>query len=170
MNPFKLPAARLPRIRFTVRRMMAAVAVTALILGGAVEAVRLRRRRDEFLRKAAEHAARGARSRAGADHRRYAQFSESLSDRLAPPINPFGLRAASRGSTEIAEKLSSMMKQQKDDAAKQRAQAVMYHKSAAYHTALVQVPRSGRASVAINRARPGSSRPVGPGTLLDRTR
>ena len=28
------------------------------------------------------------------------------------------------------------MKQQKDDAAKQRAQAVMYHKSAAYHTAL----------------------------------
>ena len=37
---------------------MAAVAVTALILGGAVETVRLRRQRDEFLRKAAEHTAR----------------------------------------------------------------------------------------------------------------
>jgi tetratricopeptide (TPR) repeat protein len=116
---------------------MAAVAVLALILGGSVEAVRLRRQRDEFLKKAAEHA---AREELALEMERsfveMAQFSQSLSERLAPRLNRFGLRVAGGRLAEIAEKQSGMVKQQNEDAAKQRGQAVLYHKSAAYHAAL----------------------------------
>src|SRR4051794_8604286 len=44
---------RLPRVRFTVRRVMFVVAIVALILGGTAEGVR---RRERFRRKAQEYA------------------------------------------------------------------------------------------------------------------
>ena len=40
---------RLPRVRSTVRRMMALIALVALVLGVSVEAIRLKRARSEFL-------------------------------------------------------------------------------------------------------------------------
>ena len=45
---------RVPRVRFTVRRMMVAVAVVALVLGGVLRALDLARRSAEYRRKATE--------------------------------------------------------------------------------------------------------------------
>ncbi len=47
---------RWTRLRFTVRRMMIVVAALALILGGSLEAIRLKRYRDECLKRAGTHA------------------------------------------------------------------------------------------------------------------
>ena len=47
---------RMPRVRFTVRRMMLAVAIIAITLGVGIEACRLKRFREECLLKANYHA------------------------------------------------------------------------------------------------------------------
>ena len=47
---------RMPRVRFTVRRLMIAVAVIAVALGVGLEAARLKRNCDRFESKANEHA------------------------------------------------------------------------------------------------------------------
>ena len=47
---------RLPHVRFTVRRMMVAIAVLAIVLGCTIEAIRAKRRRDVFLNMARAHA------------------------------------------------------------------------------------------------------------------
>ncbi len=46
---------RLPRLRISLKRMMIAIAVLAIVLGCSIEGIRLKRRRDAFLQKAAEH-------------------------------------------------------------------------------------------------------------------
>ena len=48
------------RLRFTMRRMMVAVAIVALTIGGGIEAVRLRRLRSSHLDDAAYHSRREA--------------------------------------------------------------------------------------------------------------
>src|SRR5690348_11927448 len=47
---------RWPRVRFTIRRMMVAVAALAVVISGCLEAIRLKRRRDLFLTAASLHA------------------------------------------------------------------------------------------------------------------
>jgi hypothetical protein len=46
---------RLPRVRFTVRRMMIAIATLAVVLAGFLEAIRLKRQRDVILEMPAKH-------------------------------------------------------------------------------------------------------------------
>ena len=46
---------RMPRFRFTVRRMMAAVAVVGMMLGAVAHGVRLKRLRDGYLDTATRH-------------------------------------------------------------------------------------------------------------------
>jgi tetratricopeptide (TPR) repeat protein len=46
---------RLPRLRISVKRLMIAIAALAIVLGCSIEGIRLKRRRDAFLQKAAEH-------------------------------------------------------------------------------------------------------------------
>jgi tetratricopeptide (TPR) repeat protein len=145
VNPFKSLPIRLPRIRFTVRRMMAAVAVTALILGGSVEAVRLKRQRDKFLTKAAEHA-RGKEVALETERLcvERAQSFKSSWERIAPHLNGRGLGVATdQRVAAIAEMETSRAVVLDKDVAKWRwewwaRQAAMYHASAAYHTALNQ--------------------------------
>jgi hypothetical protein len=48
---------RLPRVRFTVRRLMVVVAVAAALMGAFVEYVRLCRKSTDFRARAEEHAA-----------------------------------------------------------------------------------------------------------------
>ena len=47
---------QLPRVRFTIRWTMVAVALAGVLLGGGIEAVRLRKRYKFLHQKAAEHA------------------------------------------------------------------------------------------------------------------
>jgi hypothetical protein len=49
---------KLPRVRFTVRRMMVGVAVAAVLIGGGIEVARLNRLRASHLYDAAYHARR----------------------------------------------------------------------------------------------------------------
>lgn len=51
---------RLPRLRFTVRRLMVAVAIAAFLIGGGIEAARCKRLREAHLADAAYHARREA--------------------------------------------------------------------------------------------------------------
>ena len=46
---------QLPRVRISLKRLMIAIAALAIVLGCSIEGIRLKRRRDAFLRKAAEH-------------------------------------------------------------------------------------------------------------------
>jgi hypothetical protein len=46
---------RLPRVRISLKRLMIAIAALAIVLGCSIEVSRLKRRRDAFLQKAAEH-------------------------------------------------------------------------------------------------------------------
>ncbi len=46
---------RMPRLRISVKRLMIAIAALAIVLGCSIEGIRLKRRRDAFLQKAAEH-------------------------------------------------------------------------------------------------------------------
>ncbi len=50
----------LPRVRFTVRRLMIAVAIAAFLIGGGIEAARCKRLRKAHLDDAAYHARREA--------------------------------------------------------------------------------------------------------------
>jgi hypothetical protein len=45
---------RLPRVRISLKRLMIAIAALAIVLGCSIEGIRLKRRRDAFLQKAAE--------------------------------------------------------------------------------------------------------------------
>ena len=53
--------ARLPRVRFTIRRMMVVVAVTAIAFGGAAGLARVERLASEYRRLYARHSAEAQR-------------------------------------------------------------------------------------------------------------
>ncbi len=46
---------QLPRLQVSVKRLMVAIGALAIVLGCTIEGIRLKRRRDAFLQKAAEH-------------------------------------------------------------------------------------------------------------------
>src|SRR4051794_33451897 len=84
----EFPAMRLPRLRFTVRRMMVAVAAVAVVLG--VNDLRRRRNRFLGLRSTHEWSWRGCSYRAGWDAETAAQ-NEREAERI---------RAALRANTD----------------------------------------------------------------------
>jgi tetratricopeptide (TPR) repeat protein len=133
---------RLRLMRFTVRRMMIAIAALAITLGASIEAVRLKRQRDEFLKRAAEEA------KYESDDLQWERFltesaeseeSRSEQDKLA--------RSAFKGSTGLSEKRSQILAvleaqqsiwaaESRIETARQRDQAKLHASGAAYHAAL----------------------------------
>ncbi len=129
---------RWPCPRFTVRRIMVAVAVLALILGGSLEAIRLKRYRDECLTRAATHA----------ESERYSRGMEHMAREMAETAESFlailQRWTVSRGSflrmttiiREAERKRAELAEQQKRSAADERGQEARYAEYAAYHEAL----------------------------------
>jgi tetratricopeptide (TPR) repeat protein len=135
------------RVRFTVRRIMAVVAVLALVLGVSVEAIRLKRQRDKFRSLAAQYGQLEARSRrleqrsietaqigdSGGELAK--KLNEIMSQSVSPRRGGQDAREMRRRRAEFTEQLKHT-EQLKDVAAKVRAQAAMHHKRAEYHAAL----------------------------------
>lgn len=119
---------RLPCPRFTVKRLMVAVAAVALVLGCSIEAVRLKRWRDVALKRAQEHAQHEQLNR---DLERSAlemvKTQEWIADR-----DP----ALSRRLERLDRKWAEFVGQQKAAAAEERDRAAKYAEAAAYHAAL----------------------------------
>lgn len=88
---------RLPRVRFTVRRMMIAVAVVAIALGIAFGVARLKRRRDAYLIKTASFASlESFEIRFRKSDLDYAQWARSMAEKerlflKRMPTEPGGL-------------------------------------------------------------------------------
>jgi hypothetical protein len=132
---------RLLRMRFTVRRMMAAVAALALVLGGAVESIRVKRQRDEYLKIAGEHGIDEALYRGlERDAIDSAQLSETLLESMSVlneiRSRPRVLGSAGQQIREMSLPGTELGAQEKEDAANERAGAALHHKSAMYHAAL----------------------------------
>ncbi len=107
---------RLPRMRFTVRRMMLAVAFLALVLGGSVGAIRLKQRRDAFVNLAFAHAHDEDSNRSSEKSAR--RMVEIYSELRLPPsmmkqIEDFNRskEKSARDMEEFYNKLPSKMKQ-----------------------------------------------------------
>jgi hypothetical protein len=121
--------------------MMAAIAALALVLGGAVEAVRLKRQRDEYRKIAAEHALdealyRGMENDAIDSAQLYESLQESTRVFNEIKSRPRLQGPAGQQIREMSLLGAELGAQGKDDAAQERAGAALYHKSAAYHAAL----------------------------------
>jgi tetratricopeptide (TPR) repeat protein len=132
---------RLPRVRFTVRRMMALVAVTALVLGVSLEAVRMRRARSNFLKLASENGQSEVLDRIQEqNHLAWAQTRESsleLSRAMRGPVIPF-VYPHDADSQELNDGWEEVVRQRSDEAKKMRAKAKVHHDTAEYHAALKQ--------------------------------
>jgi tetratricopeptide (TPR) repeat protein len=131
------------RVRFTVRRIMAVVAVLALVLGVSVEAIRLKRQRDKFRSLAAGHGQQETFYRQMEQSAiEMAQIEESSGESTTAFFesmrNPAQPRFGGPKAQEMRRRWAEFTEQQKDEAAKERAQAAMYHESAKYHAALKQ--------------------------------
>jgi tetratricopeptide (TPR) repeat protein len=132
---------RLPRVRFTVRRLMAVVAALALVLGVSIEAIRLSRQRDRYLKLASENGQSEIVYRTlERSQLALAQIDESsaeLSWRIRRPVIPF----VYPDDAHIPEKdLTSarIARKKSDDAKSARAQAKLHHETAEYHAGLKQ--------------------------------
>jgi tetratricopeptide (TPR) repeat protein len=129
------------RVRFSVRRMMGVVAVLALVLGVSVESIRLKRQRDKFRILAAEHGQQEAVYRlmeqSAIEMAQIGEFSgeqtKELNESMSHSVSP---RLGGQRVQEIRRRWAEYTEQQKDEAAKERAQAAMHHESAEYHAAL----------------------------------
>jgi tetratricopeptide (TPR) repeat protein len=119
---------RRSRLRFTVKRLMVAIAALALVLGCSIEAVRLKRWRDAALERAEMHAQLEHVNR---DLERSAlemvKMHEGIADR-----DP----ALSRRRGQLVRKWAEYVRQQKAKAAEEREEAAKYAEAAAYHAAL----------------------------------
>jgi tetratricopeptide (TPR) repeat protein len=132
---------RLPRVRFTVRRIMAVVAILALVLGVSVESIRLKRQCDKFRSLAAGHGQQETFYRQmeqsvielaqieESSGERTKELNESMSHFVSPRLGGQKVQEMRRRWAEFSE-------QQKNEAAKDRARAAMHHDSADYHAAL----------------------------------
>lgn len=90
---------RLPRM--TTRRWMVAVAVVSLLMGGAIGAVRLRRRHDYFLARSRQH------DREAAMFRSWEQsLASALEELPSSPRLPFPLDRWERRRSIISRSLS----------------------------------------------------------------
>ncbi len=139
---------RFPRVLFTVRRAMFAIAAVALVLGGSVEAIRLKRQREEFLKIAAAHGMDEAiyliREGGAADMAEIAEAypAQMKEIRRSFPIPPLPrthgevFKKLNQRRASIEEQRSKDAERQKAIAAKHREEAAKYAEFAAYHTAL----------------------------------
>lgn len=130
---------RLPRVRFTVRRMMMVVAVLALVLGLSVEAIRLRRARSNFLKLASENdqnerlfrLLEASRLSMADINESYAEHSKTIRRPLIPFVYPDDANIP-----EMNEQWAEAARQKSDDVKKERAQAKIHHEMAEFHAAL----------------------------------
>jgi tetratricopeptide (TPR) repeat protein len=132
---------RLPRVRFTVRRLMAVVAALALVLGVSVEAVRLSRQRGRYLKLASENGQNELHYRTlERSQLSLAEINESSAEfrrKIRIPVIPF----VYPDDAHILEKdLTSarIARKETDDARSARAQAKLHHETAEYHAGLKQ--------------------------------
>jgi tetratricopeptide (TPR) repeat protein len=142
-DPIEVLIMRWPRPRFTVRRIMVAVAVLALFLGGSLEVIRLKRFRDECLKRAATHAESERYSLEMEQHDR--QWAERIegsfgtTQRFLASLEGTLSRASARLKPTIVDqqkRFTEAAEQEKRDAAKWRGDATRDAESAAYHGAL----------------------------------
>jgi tetratricopeptide (TPR) repeat protein len=140
---------RLPRVRFTVRRMIALVAVIALVLGVSIGAFRLNRQRDIYLKLASEHEQLEVLYRnLEQSDLEMAQFNESLPGTDESSRTRFDAQAKSRpiaGSPRVRELkkrtgnlLADIARQRRESVEQNRAGAALSHKTAMHHAALKQ--------------------------------
>jgi tetratricopeptide (TPR) repeat protein len=141
---------RLPRLRLTVRRMMIVIAALALVLGSSIEAIRLRRWRDEFLMRAQAHAqyerinleSEGLARNMTKFYRDSAESDEASSKRWSSPgvlsrlLGFKGEPGLAEIHSNLAEIHSKQAEREKDLAIQGRDQATKYAEAAAYHAAL----------------------------------
>jgi tetratricopeptide (TPR) repeat protein len=132
---------RLPRVRSTVRRMMALIALVALVLGVSVEAIRLKRARSEFLTRASANTSAETYYRTleqsqlqlALAHESIAENSETFHGPAIPFVYPHDA-----DSRELYERWAEAAGQRSHDAKRERAQANSCHDMAEYHAALKQ--------------------------------
>ena len=132
---------RLPRVHFTVRRLMAVVAALAVVLGVSVESIRLSRQRDRYLKLASENGQSETFYRTlERSQLSLAEINESSAEfhrKIRRPAIPF----VYPDDAHIPEKdLSSarIARKETDDARRARAQAKLHHDTAEYHAGLKQ--------------------------------
>ena len=119
---------RLPRLRFSVKRLMVAIAALALVLGCSIEAVRLKRWRDVALKRAQVHA-------------QLEQLNRDLERSALEMVKTYEWSAVrdpvfSQRLEQWARKWAEFVAQQKAGAAQERDRAAKYAEAAAYHAAL----------------------------------
>jgi hypothetical protein len=132
---------RLPRVRSTVRRMMALIALAALVLGVSVEAIRMKRARSEFLTRASANTSAETYYRTleqsqlqlALAHESIAENSETFHGPAIPFVYP-----QDADSRELYERWAEAAGQRSHDAKRERAQANSCHDMAEYHAALKQ--------------------------------
>ena len=132
---------RFPRVSFTVRRLMFVVAALALGLGVSVEAIRLKRQRERYLKRASENGQsemvyrkleRNQLSLAQVDES-FAEFHRNTRRPVIPFVYPDDAHIPETDLT-----WARIARQQKEDAKRERAQAKLHHETAKYHAGLKQ--------------------------------
>ena len=146
---------RFPRVRFTVRRIMAVVAVIGLVLGVSIEAFRLKRQRDTFLKLAAEHEdIEKIYRQAEQFNLEMAQLSESsfaMEESFRTKVDErikAGSELRSRAIQsrhERDDRLTEFARKRKEAGRQNRLDAAVYHRSAMYHGTLKQKYRAAAA-------------------------
>src|SRR5271166_3056724 len=127
------------RFRFTVRRMMFAVALIAVLLGVGIEAVRLKRYRDRCVAKASEHSSWELfYSNLEKSGRNMAELQESFLANTQRFQELSSRAKQTPDSKEIAEKILEDVETARRSALEQRDRLLKFADYAAYHAALKQ--------------------------------
>jgi tetratricopeptide (TPR) repeat protein len=123
------------RPKVTVRRMMFVIAALALVLGGSIEGIRLKRKRDEYLKIAATHAQFEAGNRQmQLSSVEMVQSTESFSEQMKALQRSFPGRSPRFAEMEKIQ--SKFAEDQKAIATRERQEAAKYASLAEYHGAL----------------------------------
>ena len=136
----------LPRMRFTVRGLMIAIAVMAIALGVGIEVMRLKRFRDQFLAKAKEHEAWAAMYSNWEEHEhRMAAIEQEFAARWSKHLDRQKRLVDKSRSPEIEDRVDESTKRlrtfaeaRERDALEARSRLVKFANYAAYHAALKQ--------------------------------
>jgi tetratricopeptide (TPR) repeat protein len=124
---------KLLRARFTVKRLMATVGVLAIVLGGGIEAARLKRLRDRYLAKSEEHAGNAALAL------KIREIDVSGAKKLESLISklPRGFESALSRRLDDQKLVSQELRDEiRRNASELRASATGSERSAAYHEAM----------------------------------
>ncbi len=132
---------RLPRVRFTVRRLMAAVGALALVFGVSVETIRLKRQRERYLKLASDNGQSEIHYRTlERSQLSLAQIDESSAEftsKIRIPVIPFVYPDDAR-MPEMNLSSARIARKKRDDAKRERVQAKLHHATAEYYAELKQ--------------------------------